>query len=416
MHPGIELGIERVGDGRYSLRLIPTKNGQDVYDEQADHIGDEIRLDERKADDFITKLLSEGNNNEVTAGKVLRRRRTQLANNLSPLQKVSEAREWYGRELRESVLVLDAVQPGSMGSQRRGSQSGNHIVLAAIEEEERRRQERRQERRAAFENMPLSEGTSMPVPDDRDPNILSRKNTIQRSLAPVTPSTASSQAPLSHSSDHIIVQVGERRFETTRTTLRKSLLLHNLLSHHPTTAAAPLFLDADPTSFADLLTHLRTALYPLFWSVPTGHDLPRYAALHTTARHFYVKDLESWLARKAYLSAVTVDVRIRKVEALGRQPFHRQYLLQGHQTLSIGAAVAGREVVWTCPAGKGEHDGDSLMCEVEGCCGSMLTNSAKDRPEQRVLMDVVKVFTEERTYSVNERVLWSWEEEAGRGR
>ncbi|KAG7116331.1 hypothetical protein HYQ46_008880 [Verticillium longisporum] len=69
MESGIELGIERVGDGRYSLRLIPTKNGQDVYLEPARRSEEEVRLDERKADDLITKLLSEGNSNEVTAGK-----------------------------------------------------------------------------------------------------------------------------------------------------------------------------------------------------------------------------------------------------------------------------------------------------------------------------------------------------------
>ncbi|KAG7121149.1 hypothetical protein HYQ45_009469 [Verticillium longisporum] len=339
MESGIELGIERVGDGRYSLRLIPTKNGQDVYLEPARRSEEEVRLDEVKADHLIAKLLSEGNSNEATAGKVLQQRRVQLTNNLSPLEKVSEAREWLSQESK----------------------------------------------------------------------------TTKRSPVQITPSKNGSQAPISPFSEYVAIQVGERLFQTTRTTLRKSPLLRNLISQHVASRTNPLFLDTDPATFADLLAYFRTALYPLFWSASAGHNLPRYASLHAAARYFRVRDLESWLARKAYLSVVTVDVRLRKAEVLGRQPFHRQHILRGHQTLTVGAAVAGREIVWTCPAGNGEHDGDSLMCEVEGCCGSMMTNSAKDRPEQRVLMDVVKIITEERTYSVDEKMLWSWEDEGERG-
>ncbi|KAM0332396.1 hypothetical protein ACHAQA_002676 [Verticillium albo-atrum] len=407
MDPGIELGIERVGDGRYSLRLIPTKNGQDVYPEPK-HQTEEVRLDDHRADDLITRLMSEGSSNEVTVGKVLRQRRTQLTNTLSPLQKVSEAREWLGQELRESVLLPGTSRSGSVRSLGQSSRGENHIVIAAIEEEERRRQEKRD----ASGHHPLMEDTSKP--GDKTTKGLARKDTSKRSPALTTPSTASSHQPHPFPfPDRITLQVGERCFETTRTTLRKSAVLRALLDRRSpttTTTTDPLFLDADPAPFADLLTHLRTALYPLFWTAAAGHDLPRYAALHATARRFAVSALESWLARKAYLDAVTVDVRLRKVEILDRRPFHRLHRLQGHQTLSVAAAVASREVVWTCPAGRGDHDGDSLICEVEGCCGSMMTNSAKDRPEQRVLMDVVKVFTEERTYSVEERVLWSWEE------
>ncbi|EEY18589.1 conserved hypothetical protein [Verticillium alfalfae VaMs.102] len=157
-----------------------------------------------------------------------------------------------------------------------------------------------------------------------------------------------------------------------------------------------------------------------YFSTPTLLHSPTYSptsaqpSTRSSARYFRVRDLESWLARKAYLSVVTVDVRLRKAEALGRQPFTGSISSRAPDS-HRRAAVAGREVVWTCPSGNGEHDGDSLMCEVEGCCGSMMTNSAKDRPEQRVLMDVVKIITEERTYSLDEKMLWSWEDEGERG-
>ncbi|KAJ9137728.1 hypothetical protein NKR23_g8963 [Pleurostoma richardsiae] len=108
----------------------------------------------------------------------------------------------------------------------------------------------------------------------------------------------------------VSLQVGERRFTTTKETLvGESHFFASLLSGRWKNALedGSYFIDADPVLFEHILRFLRRGVYPLFFDVVKGHDHILYHSLQEEARYFGIPRLEDWLEQKRYLEAVRVD-------------------------------------------------------------------------------------------------------------
>src|SRR3954471_305451 len=101
---------------------------------------------------------------------------------------------------------------------------------------------------------------------------------------------AKSQNPLPLAADsQITLQVGERRFVTTRETLTaESRFFASLLSGRWGNALADgsYFIDADPSLFEHILRYLRRRVLPLFYDKAKGHDYALYLALLEEAKYF----------------------------------------------------------------------------------------------------------------------------------
>jgi hypothetical protein len=124
--------------------------------------------------------------------------------------------------------------------------------------------------------------------------------------------TPSSPAPpeVTATDARIHLQVGERRFTTTRATLtEESDFFAALLSGRwdNTLPDGSYFIDADPTLFEHILAYLRRGVFPLFFDAAKGgHDHHRYLSLLKEAQYFQIPRLEAWLKDKRYLAAVKV--------------------------------------------------------------------------------------------------------------
>ena len=120
------------------------------------------------------------------------------------------------------------------------------------------------------------------------------------------------------SSQVITLDVGGRKFVTTRSTLTEgSTFFASLLSTEwaggQLQKDGDLFVDADPEIFAYLLAFLRRSKPPVFWTRTDGFNLALYAALQEEARFFGVSKLEDWISSRKYLSCVRIQTSIEFV-------------------------------------------------------------------------------------------------------
>lgn len=110
----------------------------------------------------------------------------------------------------------------------------------------------------------------------------------------------------STSVEKIVLEVGERRFVTTRSTLTLgSTYFSTFLSEPWANPGKNHSIDADPDLFSHILRYLRRGLLPIFYDAMKGHDHALYLALLEEARYFQIPRLETWLSSKSYLDAVT---------------------------------------------------------------------------------------------------------------
>lgn len=116
----------------------------------------------------------------------------------------------------------------------------------------------------------------------------------------------------------ITIQVGERRFVTTSTTLtEESRYFASLLSGRwssSTQADGSYFVDADAVVFEHVLRYLRHGIFPVFYDRSKGHDYSLYQALLGQARYFQIAQLEKWLEDKTYLKAIEVTHSLAQIE------------------------------------------------------------------------------------------------------
>ncbi|KAL3487326.1 hypothetical protein BJX62DRAFT_9203 [Aspergillus germanicus] len=111
-------------------------------------------------------------------------------------------------------------------------------------------------------------------------------------------------------SDTIPLQVGERYFTTTRSTLvEESAYFDSLLLGRWDTARedGSYFVDADPDLFVHILRYLRRGVLPIFYDLQKGHDEALYDALLKEANFLGIAQLESYLENRTYLERVAVS-------------------------------------------------------------------------------------------------------------
>lgn len=108
----------------------------------------------------------------------------------------------------------------------------------------------------------------------------------------------------------IHIQVGERRFTTTRETLMEgSGYFATRLSGRWNDAEpdGSYFVDGDPDMFVHILRFFRTGTLPVFYDKARGHDYSLYTALLAEAQYYQVPPLVEWLQKQEYLNRVVTN-------------------------------------------------------------------------------------------------------------
>ncbi|EAQ83140.1 hypothetical protein CHGG_10958 [Chaetomium globosum CBS 148.51] len=165
----------------------------------------------------------------------------------------------------------------------------------------------------------------------------------------------------------IHLQVGERRFTTTRSTLtEESDFFAALLSGRWDNALADgsHFIDADPALFEHILAYLRRGVFPLFFDAAKGHDHHRYLSLLEEARYFRIPRLEAWLSEKRYLKAVQVSVTAKEYDENNHEWMETtgsaDTTLEYHPHWTV-------QKVHLCPRGFNSHRGNADLCQRYRC-------------------------------------------------
>ncbi|KAJ5920984.1 hypothetical protein N7466_009310 [Penicillium verhagenii] len=182
-----------------------------------------------------------------------------------------------------------------------------------------------------------------------------------------------SQGSLAAQARQITLQVGERRFVTTRSTLEyESLFFKTLLSGRWDNALpdGSYFIDADPDLFEHILRYLRRMVFPVFYDSNKGHDHSKYHALHEEAKYFQVFRLEEWLENKEYLDAVKVVHSFEVTE----DPC--QDILPGDMRAEYYFAGSMTRNVYVCPRGILLHRGKPERCGIR--CENLKAKGFKD--------------------------------------
>ncbi|KAI4195986.1 MAG: hypothetical protein LQ348_002370 [Seirophora lacunosa] len=215
--------------------------------------------------------------------------------------------------------------------------------------------------------------------------------TTSNDPAQATPPTESNNTPPST----VTLQVGEKRFQTYRTTLAGSDTLTSMLSDRwraHQQPDGPYFLDLDPDTFTHVLRFLRTGLYPICYDGAKGHDLAAYAAIAAQAAYLGVPKLYDWVDERRYLKAVTRESSAKIVE--------------GEDGLR-GVCGAGTKIryhpYWkternyVCPRGIASHYGSP------GKCGRACKQAQGDAEDEYEDCEVLK------TLVVAEKMVFDWQ-------
>ena len=112
------------------------------------------------------------------------------------------------------------------------------------------------------------------------------------------------------SAEPITLQIGDRRFITTESTLKDgspyfAAFFSGRWTH--TKLDGAYFIDEDGDSFEHILRYLRHKVQPLFWDRINGFDRQKYNALRVSAEFFGVESLSDWIKHERYTSAVTTS-------------------------------------------------------------------------------------------------------------
>jgi hypothetical protein len=187
--------------------------------------------------------------------------------------------------------------------------------------------------------------------------------------------------PSSTSRTPIILQVGERRFTTTRDTLTdESPFFLAFLSGRwaDTQEDGSYFIDADPDLFSHILRYLRRGVLPLFYDNAKGHDHALYIALLEEAKYFQISRLEKWLRDKEYLQAVETRSWVDELEGL------HWIDVKSSQEVGEYAPRWVTERVYLCPRRIDVHRGN------QGKCGRACANARGDGEDEFEDEEVLK--------------------------
>jgi hypothetical protein len=185
----------------------------------------------------------------------------------------------------------------------------------------------------------------------------------------------------------ICIQVGERRFNTTKETLtEESAFFASLFSGRwdNTLGDGTYFIDADPVLFEHVLRYLRRGVFPLFFDAAKGHNYYLYLALLEDARYFGIPRLRDWLENERYLEAVKVT---NTAEQHDDSPSH----WHEHSVVPAGTTIDyypswGTRKVYICPRGLFQHRGTPALC---GRRCEIARGEASDRFEEEPCLRVL---------------------------
>ena len=167
------------------------------------------------------------------------------------------------------------------------------------------------------------------------------------------------------SSDRVVLQVGDRRFTTLRSTLTgESTYFAVRLSTRwdDREEDGSFFIDSDPDLFEHILLFCRSGVFPLFFDMATRvFDYGKYAAVLGEARYFGVERLEQWISDKRYLQAIVVR---RKVYTAGDlNDDDGPYIPTGPANTLVDLSSSwGTTKVYICPRDIPVHYGDPSRC------------------------------------------------------
>lgn len=198
----------------------------------------------------------------------------------------------------------------------------------------------------------------------------------------------------------VVLQVGERRFTTTKSTLMDgSTYFASFFSGRWTEKKSDegsFFIDADGDSFEHILRYLRCRNMPLFWTQSEGFDHQKYTNLEATADFFGVLKLKDWIAKKKYESALTIET----TTALFTSKDGRNHDINLSST-ACGAITREYQSTWrlakeyVCPRGIILHMG------FQNRCGSLCTKARGSAPVQFVEFDAFSTLVIQRRIVFN---------------
>ncbi|TGO62778.1 hypothetical protein BCON_0017g00190 [Botryotinia convoluta] len=190
--------------------------------------------------------------------------------------------------------------------------------------------------------------------------------------------------PASAAGGPITLQVGERRFVTTKNTMTgESPFFAALLSGRWDSneqADGSYFIDADPDLFEHILRYLRRSVLPIFYDIKKGHDHALYLALLGEARYFQITRLENWLKNKRYLYAVKICSSVEELDDLWSES------LSTDENVEYRPRWDTKEV-YICPRGIDVHRGNSSACGRQ--CKSVRGDSEYIYEDEPVLKTLV---------------------------
>jgi hypothetical protein len=142
---------------------------------------------------------------------------------------------------------------------------------------------------------------------DRDPSH-------PPTAAPAPPNLAIPQPAELPATDHIILDVGGRKFRSRKTTLQGVPYFESLFSGRWTVELLPdgsLPIDSDPDVFTILMEYIRRpAVYPLLWTREKGFDYMAYNKLMAEADYFGLTDLKDWIQQRQFMKAVKTTLKM----------------------------------------------------------------------------------------------------------
>lgn len=178
-----------------------------------------------------------------------------------------------------------------------------------------------------------------------------------------TERTVSPAAPPATYPKILTLNVGGRKFQTLKSTLRsESGLFRNQLSDRfswEPQADGSYFLDANPNLFEHLLDFMRRpSVFPLFYTKAHGFDYNLYNRLEIEAEYFQMDTLHAWIKEKKYLRAIIINNWNPTIRAHDHPVVERT---SGNESIDRYMLPRVRSV-YICPRGIQFHRGDPARC------------------------------------------------------
>jgi hypothetical protein len=188
-----------------------------------------------------------------------------------------------------------------------------------------------------------------------------RHSDTKPSPTPTVVRQLESSLPESPEDQPIILQVGERRITTFRSTLTgQSEFFRSRLSGcwaNVKLLCGAYFIDADAGLFESILSYLRRGVFPLFYDLENGHCHHRYVRLLEEARYFQVPGLVEWLEKRVYLQALRVEYVVREADSLESL----EHTARGAEQWTFCSTWETRQI-YLCPRGIYVHRGSPGLC------------------------------------------------------